>query len=211
MNKIIAAVTCFCFLTNSESSKGESSFSCFSHRWSWERIIHNSIRRSFPKSSLMILQSFSRWILLFRLYFAKWQMDIESLPLIYSAWTQLIDTSRYCIYCCFIQITMHLIETSNIQTLFRTANYRNPNNSVVVESWLVSHIKSLLLLIWSSCDSSVSFLHKKKTCRNLLYLHRVHTGPGEGEWQLAPLQAIHSWEDSHVISFPVYTHSMCHW
>lgn len=96
----------------------------------------------------------------------------------------LIDTSVYCITASFIQITMHLIKTSNIQTLFRTANYVNPNSSVVTELWLVSHkFVSYYSTIFQNEHHLIQVVipTQNKTYRKLLYLHRVQTDIGEGE------------------------------
>lgn len=73
----------------------------------------------------------------------------------------------------FIQSTMHLIKTSNIQTLFRTANYMNHFSScwVVVSLSHESIITLQCSRIKPSSDSSTSFQHKIKTYRKVLYVH----------------------------------------
>lgn len=95
----------------------------------------------------------------------------------------LIDTSIYCmyVYISFIQITGHLIKTSNIQTWFRTASYMNPKSSVVAASLrLVSH-KVCQLELYSYPKKSIVwfkyFIPTQKTDRKLEYLHKEFKQP----------------------------------
>lgn len=89
----------------------------------------------------------------------------------------------------FIERTMHLIKTSNIQTLLRTA--KNQFSSCWV---VVSLSRKSVVTLQCSKMSIIEFKYFIPTRnKKVLYVHRVRTSDEEAESRPAPRRAAHSW------------------